>query len=481
MQQERVQVDAALDIEEQRQDEQGDFQGALIQQRGDTINSLLNSRFVSLAVIAFVLGVAFNNSALIALSAFLTTTAFLAWLWSRNSLLGIRYERKFHHTHVFPGETTDVEIVVENRKWLPITWLNIEDIWPLGFAPSNENVLTELSGNQIEGSLDNAYSLRWYERVRRHYELKGRARGLYNIGPASITSGDPFSLFERLIITSRQRNDYLVVYPELLPIHDMGFPLHDPLGDKRVKRRLFEDPSRVIGIRDYQPQDTFRDIHWKATARMGELQSKIYEPTRGVNVVLALNIASFEQYWRGVWPEMLEYSISTTASVANWASEQHYSFGLICNGAYAKADQSIRVLPSRRPSQLKLVLEALAGVKYFVTKEFGRYVLDESARLPVGAIIVMVTPYLSDMMIASSMRLKRHGRQVVWLVVGQRPPQEVPGIPLYHMPIPLDEPNWDEGDLSSFDTEETREIERRLNAREQFLARRAESQGESSS
>lgn len=476
MAEERTQVEAIRDIESQRREAISDQQTALIQKRGDTVNALVNSRFMSLAVISFVAGILLENPALIALAGFLLTSSFMAWLWSRNSLIEVHYQRKFHHTHVFPNETTDVEIIIENRKWLPVTWLTVEDTWPLQFAPTDDLVVVENMGNQFDGLLNNAYALRWYERVRRNYELRGRTRGIYDVGPAALSSGDPFSLFERQLISNRNRRDYLVVYPRFLPLEAMGFPLHDPLGENRVKRRLFEDPSRVIGIRDHQPHDTFRDIHWKASARTGTLQSKIYEPTRGVNIVLAVNIASFEQFWRGVWPEMLEYTLSMAATLAKWSADNNHSFGLVCNGAYARADQSIRILPGRRPSQLKRVLEALAGIKYFVTKEFGRHILNESPRLPVGATIVLITPYVSDMIEQSSLRLKAHGRQIVWVVLGQRGPKAVPGILLHHVPIAINEPDWQEGELADYDRDETQEFERRLNARQRFLQQRAESE-----
>lgn len=473
MAQERVEVEAIRNIEEQRREDVSEQQAALIQKRGDTGRAFLNSRFISLAVIAFIIGIVAENPFLIALSGFLLTVAFMAWQWSRNSLVGVRYQRRFHHTHVFPNETTDVEIMIENRKWLPATWLTVEDTWPLAFAPTDEHIILENMGNQFEGLLSNAYTLRWYERIRRNFELQGRSRGIYDVGPAALSSGDPWGLFERLLLTSRSRRDYLVVYPEFLPLEALGFPLRDPLGDNRVRRRLFEDPSRVIGIRNYQPQDSFRDIHWKATARTGQMQSKVYEPTRGVNVVLAVNIASFEEFWRGVWPEMLEYTLSVAASLANWAAEKDHSFGLIANGAYARADQSIRILPSRRPSQLKHVLEALAGIKYFVTKEFGRHILDESPRLPIGATVVLVTPFISDMIAQSSVRLKAHGRQMVWVVLGPKAPAAIPGIPLHHLPIPEGAMTITD-EMQAFGNEETEEIARRRSARERFLQQRAE-------
>ncbi len=430
---------AIEDLESAEVDEET-LESELIQQRGDTFSALINHRWTSLAMMAFVISALTRSQTLTAMSGFMLIIVFAAWLWSRNTLVLVDYRRRFHHTHAFPDETTEVEISVENRKWLPVTWLQIEDMWPSGFTPTDEKYMAKSDGDPSEGFLINAYSLRWFERVRRRFELVAKKRGFYELGPANMLSGDPFSLFERLYV-KEDRRQYLVVYPEIKPIDELGLPLHDPFGDRRVQRRLFEDPNRIMGVRDYQPQDSFRTVHWKATARTGRLQTKLYEPTRGTSLVLAVNISTFEHHWHGYWPAMLEYTLSTTGSIAQWAFEQNYAVGITCNGAVARSDQPFRLPPSRRYNQLQLILEMLAGVRYYVTAEFGRHILQESPRLPIGATFVLVTPYVNEPIASSSMRLRDSGRRVSWVVLGKNKPNELPNITMYHLPIQEEEPD----------------------------------------
>lgn len=465
--------DAEAALEKSKSDQaklESEIQQRGIVERGDTINALLNHRWISLAVIAFILAVILNNQTLIAMSAFMLVIVTAAWFWSRNSLVYISYQRRFYHTHVFPEEKTEVEIIVENKKRLPVTWLQAEDAWPRNFAPTTRTLLTERIGDSSYGTLYNAYSLRWFERIRRHYEIQAIARGVYEIGPVEILSGDPFSLFERRLIKD-ERKDFLVIYPEVKPLPELGFPLLDPFGDRRVQRRLFEDPARVIGVRDYQPHDSFRMVHWKASARVSKLQTKIYEPTRGTNLVVALNIATFEQHWRGVWPDMLEYSITVAASIAKWAAEQNYGIGLISNGALSRSDQSFRLLPSRSPNQLTHVLEALAAIKYFVTDEFGHFILSESPRLPLGATMVLVTPFISESIAISTLRLRESGRRLVWVVLGKKTPPNIHKMLYYHLPIGLEEPDLE--DLEKLNADQSEE---EINPRQKFLRQKARDQ-----
>jgi hypothetical protein len=62
-----------------------------------------------------------------------------------------------------------------------------------------------------------------------------------------------------------------------LPKYD--FASQRPIGEVSVARRLFEDPTRNAGVRPYQVGDPLQRVHWRATARTGELQCRVFEPT----------------------------------------------------------------------------------------------------------------------------------------------------------------------------------------------------------
>jgi uncharacterized protein (DUF58 family) len=279
--------------------------------------------------------------------------------------------------------------------------------------------------------LTHAFSLRWYERVRRQYTFRCEQRGIYTLGPVRLESGDPFSLFSHA--EERSPRNLLIVYPRLAPLPALGLPPKDPLGDLRTRRRLFEDPSRIMGARDLRPDDSFRHIHWKATARQGRLQVKVYEPTTSQNVIICLNVATFAQYWQGTQPEKLEQAISIAASLAEWAVEHKYAVGLIANGALAQSDQPFRILPGRSPAQLPRLLEALAGVSPFVTSTMENLLLRESPRLPWGATFVVVSAVVTPELLVALRRLYEAGRRVVLVSLADEPPGDVPGISIYHL------------------------------------------------
>src|SRR5205807_299467 len=100
---------------------------------------------------------------------------------------------------------------------------------------------------------------------------------------------------------------------------------------RRAPRRLLEDPSRVIGVRDYAYGDDMRRVHWKATARTMQLQSKVYEATTTYTLVMFLNIATQLDAYFGIHPELQELAICAAASITDWALNTGYAVGLYAN------------------------------------------------------------------------------------------------------------------------------------------------------
>ncbi len=109
-----------------------------------------------------------------------------ARLWARMSLSGLKYHLWVDKQKVFPGENLTIKLSAENAKLLPI-WLEIKVyIGSLLQWSSGERLLTK------EGSL------LWYQRTHFQWELTAERRGVYQIGPLYILTGDLFSFFSRI-------------------------------------------------------------------------------------------------------------------------------------------------------------------------------------------------------------------------------------------------------------------------------------------
>ena len=390
------------------------------------------NRWLPILAIVFILGILLQLDLLVALSTTLLVVLSVATWWQKHALDNVTYQRKVHYIRGFPGEKTKLQLVVENRKLLPLSWLRTQDPWARAVGPEDEEVMAP-SHIPDRGFLTNVFSLKWFERVRRTYILHFRKRGIYPVGPVRLESGDLFGFFDKN--KDEGRVDYLTVFPALLPLSTIDLPAEDPFGDRRSRRRLFEDPNRPMGVREYHPEDSFRRVHWPATAHTGTLQVKVYQPTSGQVMVVCLNVSTFARHWEGVYPALLEHLIKFTATLVNQGMQEGYKVGLIANGCLAHADQPFRIPPGRSPQQLAHLLEALAGVTPVVTAPFERFLLRESTRIPFGATLIVLTAVTTPELAPAIMQLKRHERRITLISLAMDAPLNIPGIQCIHRPF----------------------------------------------
>lgn len=406
------------------------MRGLAIREQED---SIFNEVWIVIALIILVLGfIDGRNPALISLGLILLLIVGVSTLWKNVALVGVLYQRSFDRTYVFPDEPVEMTIKVSNKKRLPLTWLRFQDKMPV--PPDSVNVLARTLGEANEDYfLVNSYSMHAREEVERQTTLRFPSRGFYRLGPVTYQSGDVFTLFT--VEQTYDPRDTIIVYPQIFPMSDLGLPAKEPFGDLRIRNSLFTDPIKTRGIRDYHPQDRIRDVHWKATARRGHLQTKIYDPSTGMTLAIFLNVATMPKHWMGFFPKIMERAVSVAASVANYGAEQGWGVGLYANGAFPNSDQSIRVRPGRSPAQLNHVLEALAAVTEFATASIDVMMLRESPNLPWVATIVLVTAVITDEIMVALLRLQEAGRRVVLLSLADEPPPgELGQITTYHIP-----------------------------------------------
>lgn len=383
-------------------------------------------------ILVFLLGLLTRVYPLAAFALMLLVISGIAHWWKNHALDAVAFQRKFLYSRGYPGETVDVQMEVENRKFLPLPWLRVQDSIPTAIGPEDETLLRLTHLPEI-GMLVSLFSLRWFERERRKFRLLLRKRGVYRLGPARLESGDLFGLFEQMV--EHPQVDYLTVFPEPLPFQALPLPSEDPFGPRPIRRRLYEDPNLPMGVRDYHPEDDFRRIHWAATAHTGSLQVKVYQPVSARVLIVCLNAMTMPHYWEGTDPALLEHLVKVAASVAEKAMQDGYRVGMVSNSSLAHADQPFRVPPGRSPNQLVNLLTALASVTPFVTGTFDRFLLAEAPRLPYGATLMVITAILNPELVESLVQMKHHGRRMILLSLAHQPPPTIQGITVYHQPF----------------------------------------------
>jgi len=312
--------------------------------------------------------------------------AVLAQCWRRFGLRQVAYQRHFSEERLFPGEQTVLRLQVTNNKLLPLPWVGLIEEFSGGLRPVDEG---GRHSSAQRFTVRQSFTLGPFERVERDLPLQAVRRGCYAFAPVAATAGDPFGLY-RAEGTLGSRAEVLV-YPPFLEAWEYQVKAQQPFGEIGVRQPIWPDPARPAGVRDYVPGDPLRRLHWRATARVGRLQTRRFDPAAALHLVIVLDVNTAEQLWRGVDHALLERAISVTASIARDALEQRLPVGLLANALTVNFDQTIHVPSGRSPDQLLAILEELARLVLYFGLPISQLLERELPRLPVGAAVVLVS------------------------------------------------------------------------------------------
>jgi uncharacterized protein (DUF58 family) len=374
-------------------------------------------------------------------------------IWAFYSLHEIHFKQELSEQRVLFGEEVTLTITVENAKILPLPVLEFKEVVPRALPIKDQPIRRTLITNNVE--LEGMFSLSWYERVTRRYTIQCMNRGIYTFGPITIHSSDAFGFLGRDLELSNEQ--HLLVYPLVVPLHSFNLPARHPFGERRAPRRLLEDPSRVIGLRDYVYGDNLRRIDWKATARTMQLQSKIYESTTTYTMTIFLNASLLMDGYYGIHPELQEMAICVAASVTHWALNEGYAVGLYSNTAIQLPDEQpaaealndeqrstvvaqqiarrrVHLSPSSSNEQYRRIMETLARLQTYGHTPLEEILFAERNHLPTGSTVVIITSSINERLTEQLVHLRRNGYAVAILFVGENAvPMRITGITVYHL------------------------------------------------
>jgi uncharacterized protein (DUF58 family) len=327
------------------------------------------------------------------------------------------------------GDETELTVEIVNAKPLPLAWLRIRDEWPV-----NVQLLTGqlgLSHKADREVLETWLAMRWYERVRRVYRLRGTQRGAFAFGPAQLSAGDLFGF--RWREEERDATNLLFVYPKVVPLWRWRLPSGRPLGEALAPRRLIDDPLRFAGARDYMPGDNPRHIHWKNSARVRRLQTRVFDPeaTQAIVLVTDVRTSSTSTYW--VVPSYLELIISAAASIAAHALGERRAVGLFTNASAVRYNGAIEVPVGRALGQQALLMEAFARMRGFALLT-GETLLQKLTRvLPWGATVVVLSAQPEAGLQSALLAVRDAGHGCILLTVGEEAIAPPAGLDVYHL------------------------------------------------
>ncbi|CAN5858576.1 DUF58 domain-containing protein [soil metagenome] len=309
----------------------------------------------------------------------LVLVLFICWVWKRFSLQRLGLTRSLSMDRVRAGEWISEELSLNNLALLPKLWVEVRD-------------LSSLPGHQAGQvvHLGSRGSASWMATTR------CERRGRYRLGPVSISSGDPLGLFEdrRLIPATHE----LIVYPPSVDISDVPVPMAHMSGGRVANSNASVAAQAISGIREYGAGDPLNRISWNATARLGRMMVKEFdpEPTSDVWIMLDLNEPEAprrDEPTRTGGPsfdEAVEYAIAVAGSLAERCLNDGRKVGLIANRS-----MPIRLDADCSQRQWFRIFETLAVATTFGHRPLFEAIQSESRRFSRNSGLIVVTSGLS--------------------------------------------------------------------------------------
>jgi uncharacterized protein (DUF58 family) len=232
---------------------------------------------------------------------------------------------------------------------------------------------------------------------RRHvtYQVRSDVRGHFDIGPMSVRVSDPFGLVE--LGRSFQATVPLTVTPRTVPLP--AIPLGGGWtgsGDNRP-RAFAAGSAEDVTVREYRRGDDLRRVHWRSSARLGELMVRREEQPWQSRATLFLDNRQRAHRGQGI-ASSLEAAVSAAASVAVHLSQRGFAVRLVTASgedpasAWHQREADLNTAP---------LLEALAVVEALTTARIDTSWLGEQSHgltvAVLGSVEAMDVPVLRRM------------------------------------------------------------------------------------
>jgi uncharacterized protein (DUF58 family) len=321
----------------------------------------------------------------------------VAFFWARHALRRTECVVSVESDRCEVGQSLWVKVRLDNDTFLPLPWVEVDDATP------QHLVATDMPRQATSVPL-------WGSRLVT-FRLTARRRGHYSVGPIRFTMGDAFGLFQGHREFSSRAT--VTVYPRVHRLEGLPVPLSQPFGPVRTREKAFEDPSNQAEIREYRPGDNPRHIHWKTSARMGQLMLKEYELNATTQMILVPDLFRGAQINRAAegGPSTEETAVEIAASLADLGRRHKIDVGLICHG-----QERFAVRTGQGQRTFHEILEVLARVEANGFLPVEQALELEAAALPSRSTLVIITSSLTPRLAEVLIRLRANHQVMLVLL-----------------------------------------------------------------
>ena len=328
-------------------------------------------------------------------------------LWARHAWRHVEISAAFRPSRAFQSETVTLRVKLSNPKALPLPIVRL-GIWlPEGLLPGGDEGPGPIRG------------------YHRRLFLPGRSEAVLEL-PVRVLGRGEFWL-QRIDAELSDPFDLAPLHRELFPEADLlVFPEPRIAIQAEVRRRLpfgrpvaavhmFEERERFAGVRPYEPGDPLNRIHWRLTGHTGGLQTKLFEPTRSAEVLLAMDMSVGEPFWDAIFPDIAEDTIGWASFLARQAIHAGWRVGMMANTHLSKGRGPLRVPASTAKGHEAALFAALARMPNEPTSDLAPVLRENVRRMGQGATVIVISPRPGPGLSQQMALLRRRGLEVIAL------------------------------------------------------------------
>ncbi len=311
----------------------------------------------------------------------------LAYFWARANARNLEVTIERPVDRLQEGQELVERITVKNNGWLTKLWLEVSE--PSDMPGHDPGRIITLGPRESRTWRTNTYCQR---------------RGLFNLEPVQITTGDPFGFFRH---TNRYgRPGTVLVYPQATELPNFYLPPANLPGEGRFRRRTHYVTPNASGVREYEFGDSFNRIHWPSTARTGNLMVKLFELDPASDIWIILDLDKDVHVGEGD-DGTEEFAVKVAASIARYFLVANRSVGFISFGNRLFVEEA-----ERGAQHYTRILEALALSRAEGDVPVGTLINEEARRFGRHTTVVVVTPSTSEEWVGALQFLGEQGVKV---------------------------------------------------------------------
>ncbi|MDR2984151.1 MAG: DUF58 domain-containing protein [Nocardiopsaceae bacterium] len=343
--------------------------------------------FLAAGIVGILAGLILGSHPMISVGVLLVGLPVFSALTARRARYQLRCERHIVPPRVAPGQPANVLIRLENVSRISTGLLLAEETIPYSLGARPRYVL---NGIERGGSREVSY------------QLRSDLRGKFVVGPMRVRIADVFGLVE--LTANFASKNTLTVTPKIVPLTSAattGSWSSD--GDGRTRMTAAAGDDDVIP-RAYRDGDELRRVHWRSTARYGELMVRREEQRWQDRAVVILDSRRSAHVGNGP-SSSFEYAVSAAASIGVHMARAGLDGHLLTDAG-----------PLASPAMFEdVLLDALSVVSTSRNHDFAR----TTAALSTveGGLLVLVAGRLSVEAAREIATARRHGRQGIALLL----------------------------------------------------------------